>query len=99
MPFPSGYKKRAADGGVRGVISQHGGSSGGDDRTVESLRLMSGVEEGGGEPSSGKTPDKKSFGGVNRRSPRGLFSTLPTPSLAGDWRNNSPAQTGIKLKK
>ena len=28
--------------------------------------LMSGVEEGGGEPSSGSTPDKKSSGGVSR---------------------------------
>ena len=27
---------------------------------------MSGVEEGGGEPSSGSTPDKKSSGGVSR---------------------------------
>src|SRR5258708_14339086 len=41
---------------------------------------MSGGEEGGGEPSSGKTPDKKSSAGVNRRSRLGSFRPPLTSS-------------------
>jgi hypothetical protein len=45
---------------------------------------MSGVEEGGGEPSSGNTPDKKSSVGVSRRSRHGSVIIRLTSS-AGEW--------------
>jgi hypothetical protein len=52
--------KKAPDGGIRGYLPRmvRGWSEGvlGPLRAIK----MSGVEEGGGEPSSGNTPDKKS---------------------------------------
>ena len=42
-------------------------------------RIMSGVEEGGGEPSSGSTPDKNSSDGVSPRSRLGSYDKCFVP--------------------
>ena len=67
--------KKAPDGGIRGYLPRmvRGWSEGvlGPLRAIK----MSGVEEGGGEPSSGNTPDNKTQTPVQRQSLVALFTT------------------------
>ena len=91
-------KKRAAVGGNRGSNSPTLGEF---DRVggTRSIRvLMSGVEEGGGEPSSGSTPDKKSPDHFSAAEPSWLFMRRPASSTSITTTNLSHVRIACKIK-